>query len=126
MKAQKCCACRQLLGRFCLLLPPVLLQLTVHWQVFVDDGTKAKVKFVNGQGKELLAEVDASVLPPSMGGSRAAEDRLVTGSDGDETTSICACRVVPLSRPALNPVGLRDPVCHRVRSSILVGDGQRY
>jgi len=56
------------------------------WQVFIDEGTKAKVRFVNGQGTELLAEVDASVLPPSMGGTRPAEDRLVTDSDREHTS----------------------------------------
>ncbi len=43
------------------------------------------MKFVNSQGTELLVEVDASVLPPSMGGTRPAEDRLVTDSDGEHT-----------------------------------------
>ena len=61
-------------------------KLVSVWQVFIDEGTKAKVKFVNGQGTELLAEVDASVLPPSMGGTRPAEDRLVTDSDGEHTS----------------------------------------
>ena len=55
--------------------------------MFVDEGTKTKVKFVDKQGTELLAEVDASVLPSAMGGTRSADDRLVTASDGVHLTA---------------------------------------
>ena len=42
-----------------------------------------KVQFVDSQGTQLLHVVAADVLPASMGGTRPAQERLVTGSDGE-------------------------------------------
>ena len=40
------------------------------------------------QGTELLAAIDTAVLPQSMGGTRNAEERLVTGSDGEQASPL--------------------------------------
>ncbi len=70
--------------------PPVLsVGGSARWiahecmQVFVDEGTKLKVLFVDKQGTQLLAAIDANVLPETMGGTRPATERLVTGADGE-------------------------------------------
>ena len=67
------------------------------FQVFIDDGTKTKVLFVDKLGTELLAAIDANVLPESIGGTRPTTERLVTGADGVRPLLLmCPGTLVPL------------------------------
>ena len=94
--------------------------------MFIDDGTKTKVKFVDRQGTELLAEVDAAVLPSTMGGTRSTEDRLVTGSDGVHMPPYGSTRasMCPSASLADGKGWLRVPVARRFCASIMAGDGR--
>lgn len=61
--------------------------------MFLDEGTQSKITFVKEDHALLHEVVDKAILPPQLGGTRAADDHFMTTSDGtpDHTLMRRAC-----------------------------------